>query len=176
MWSRAGAAFTTIKRYRNQFNQTSVVDVSRRSHDEVAVGKLARMKTNGCLVIERRDRLPRAFDGSSKRMIGEICRIEQFAKKFVRRVLDHLHLFEDDFLFPFQVFLLKTRVRNQIGQYIDGLWQRVIRNLYCKTRHLMGRIGIEIAPQAVSFNSNIPRAPVPGALENRVLDEVANSV
>jgi hypothetical protein len=40
----------------------------------------------------------------------------------------------------------------------------------------MGRIGIEIAPQAVSFNSNIPRAPVPGALENRVLDEVANSI
>ena len=110
MWSRAGAAFTTIKRDRNQFNQAPVVDVSRRSHDEVAVGKLTRVKTDGCLVIELRHGLPRAFDGSSERMIGEICRIEQLAKEFVRRVLDHLHLFEDDFLFPFQVFLLKTRV------------------------------------------------------------------
>jgi hypothetical protein len=40
----------------------------------------------------------------------------------------------------------------------------------------MSRVGIEIASQTVGFNSNIPRAPVPGALENRVLDEVANPV
>jgi hypothetical protein len=134
------------------------------------------VKTNSGLVIERRYSFSRALDRTSQRLIRKVRSVKELAEELIGRVLDHLHLFEDDFLFPFQVFLLKTRVRNQIGQYIDGLWQRVIRNLYCKTRHLMGRIGIEIAPQAVSFNSNIPRAPVPGALENRVLDEVANSV
>jgi hypothetical protein len=52
----------------------------------------------------------------------------------------------------------------------------MIRNLYRKTRHLMGRIGIKIPAQAVSFNSDIPRAAVPSALENSVLDKMANSV
>jgi hypothetical protein len=40
----------------------------------------------------------------------------------------------------------------------------------------MGRVGIEIPAQAVSFNSDIPRATVPGTLENSVLDKMANSV
>jgi hypothetical protein len=46
----------------------------------------------------------------------EVSRVEELAEQLVRRVLDHLHLFEDDFLLAFEVFLLKTRVRNQIGE------------------------------------------------------------
>jgi hypothetical protein len=40
----------------------------------------------------------------------------------------------------------------------------------------MGRVGIEIPAQAVSFNSDIPRATVPGPLENSMLDEMANAI
>jgi hypothetical protein len=40
----------------------------------------------------------------------------------------------------------------------------------------MGRIGIEVSAQAVSFDGNIPRGSVPGTLENSVLDEMANPV
>ena len=43
-------------------------------------------------------------------------RVEEFAEEFVRRIFDHLHFFEDDFLFAFEVFLLETRVRNEIGE------------------------------------------------------------
>jgi hypothetical protein len=40
----------------------------------------------------------------------------------------------------------------------------------------MGRVGIEVPAQAVSFDGDIPRAAVPGAFENSVLYEMANSV
>ena len=68
------------------------------------------MKTDRRLVIESRNSFPRAFYRASEWLIGEISGIEKLAEQFVRRVLDHLHLFEDDFLLAFQVFLLKTRV------------------------------------------------------------------
>jgi hypothetical protein len=40
----------------------------------------------------------------------------------------------------------------------------------------MGCVGIEVPAQTVSFDGDIPRAPVPGAFENSMLDEMANSV
>ena len=40
----------------------------------------------------------------------------------------------------------------------------------------MGRIGIQVPAQTVSFNSNIPSAPVLGAFEDSVFDKVADSV
>jgi hypothetical protein len=40
----------------------------------------------------------------------------------------------------------------------------------------MGRIGIQVPPKAVSFNGNIPSAPVLGAFEHGMLDKMANSV
>ena len=54
--------------------------------------------------------------------------------------------------------------------------KRGVRNLCGETRHLMGRIGVQIPAQPVSFNGNIPRAPVPGAFEDSVFDKVADSV
>jgi hypothetical protein len=40
----------------------------------------------------------------------------------------------------------------------------------------MGGIGVQVSPQPVGFNSNIPRAPVLGAFEDGMLDKVADSV
>ena len=93
-----------------------MIDVSRCGYDEIAVGKLARVKTDGGFVIESRNGFSRAFDRTSERLIREISRVEEFAEQLVRRVLDHLHLFEDDFLLAFEVFLFKTRVRNEVGE------------------------------------------------------------
>jgi hypothetical protein len=40
----------------------------------------------------------------------------------------------------------------------------------------MGRIGIQVPAQPVSFNSDVPRAPVLGPFENSVFDKVADAV
>jgi hypothetical protein len=40
----------------------------------------------------------------------------------------------------------------------------------------MGRVGIQIPAQPVSFNSDIPCAPVLGTFEDSVFDKVADSV
>src|ERR1700741_1643124 len=110
LWPNRGAAFTTIKRSADQFKQTLVIDVSCRSYDEIAVRKLAGVEPNGCFVIESRNSFPRPFDRAAEWLVREICRVEEFPQKLVRRVLDHFHFFEDHFLFAFEVFLFKTRV------------------------------------------------------------------
>jgi hypothetical protein len=40
----------------------------------------------------------------------------------------------------------------------------------------MGRIGVQVPAQPVSFNSNIPRGSKLGAFENGMFDEMADSV
>jgi hypothetical protein len=40
----------------------------------------------------------------------------------------------------------------------------------------MGRISIEVSPQTVSFNGDIPSATVPGAFEDSVLNKMADSI
>src|SRR5689334_19361823 len=110
------ATLATIKSNANQFEQTTVIDVSSRSHDEVAVRKLAGVKPDGGLVIESRHCISRAFNRAAERLVRKVSRVEKFAAEFVGRVLDHLHLFEDYLLRAFEVFLVKARVRNQSRQ------------------------------------------------------------
>jgi dihydroneopterin aldolase len=114
--SYSGATFATVKRSANEFYETLVVDVPSRSYDEIAVRKLASVKTDGGFVIEGRHSVSRAFNRATERLIRKIGSVEKFAEELIGRVLDHFHLFEDYLLFAFEVFLVKTRVRNEIRQ------------------------------------------------------------
>jgi hypothetical protein len=40
----------------------------------------------------------------------------------------------------------------------------------------MGRIGVQVPAQPISFNGNIPRATESGAFENSMLDKMTDSV
>lgn len=108
--------FTTIEGSANQLDQTLVIDISCRGDDQVIVIKLARVITDSRFVIESRYGFPRAFDRAAERLIGEVSRVKKLSEQLVRRVLDHFHLFEDDFLLAFEVFLFKTGVRNEVGE------------------------------------------------------------
>jgi hypothetical protein len=153
-----------------------MVNVSGCGYDEVAVRKLARMKRDGSFVIEGGNRFSRAFDRAPERLIREIRGVEEFAEKLVRRVLDHLHLFENDFLLTFEIFLFKTRVGNKVGEQFRGLRQGGVRNLCSESRHLMRRIRVKVTPQPIRFYGNITRTSVPSAFENSMFDEVADAV
>ena len=74
------------------------------------------MISDGDFVVETRNRFSRSLDGASERLVREVGGVEELAQQLIGRILDHLHLFEDDFLLPFEVFLLKTRVRNEVSQ------------------------------------------------------------
>src|SRR6185369_2509110 len=154
--------------------EPGMIDIPCCGHDEVAVGKLTRVISNSRFVIESRNSFASSFDRASERLVWEVRGIEEFTEKFVGRVLDHLHLFEDNFLLAFEVLLLKSRMRDQIRDQIDGLRKSVVRNLYREARHLMSRISVQVPAQPVSFNSNIPRGSELGAFENGVFDEVAD--
>src|SRR5215211_9138048 len=110
--THACATLATIKRNTNKFDEPCMIDISRCCYDEVAVRKLACVITDRDFVIESRNSFGRAFDWTAERLVRKVSGIEEFAQEFVRRVHDHLHLFEDHLLLAFQVFLLKTRVRH----------------------------------------------------------------
>src|SRR5262249_25948969 len=156
------ATLTTVKGSRDEFKQTIVVDVSRGCDDEIAVRELAGMKSDGCLVIEGGNCFACPFDWPSKRVIRKVGSIEEFAQKFVGGVLDHLHLFENHFLLPLEVFLIEPRAGHEIGEQVHGFRQGRIRNLYREACHLMGRISVKMAAELVSFHGDIASAAVPG--------------
>jgi hypothetical protein len=87
-----------------------MMDISGCGYDEIVIRKLTGVKTDSRFVIEGGYCFPRAFDRTAKRLIREVSRVEEFSEEFVRRVLDHFHLFEDNLLLAFQVFLFETRV------------------------------------------------------------------
>jgi hypothetical protein len=116
LWSYSRATFATVKRDADQFDQALVIDIPRGRDDQICVRELARVEPDGDFVIESRNGFPRAFDRPSERLVGKVSSVEKLSEQFVRRVLDHLHLFEDDFLLAFEVFLFKTRVRNEISE------------------------------------------------------------
>ena len=135
-----------------------MIYVSGRGDDEVTKRKLARVKSERSFVIERRNCFSCAFDRSPERLIRKVRGVEEFAEQLVRRVLDHLHLFEDDFLFPFEVFLVETRARNEVGEQIHRLRHGSVRNLCGEACHLMGRISVQVAPEPIRFHGYIARS------------------
>ena len=83
---------------------------------------------------------------------------------------------EDYLLLAFEIFLFKTRVRNQVGEQINRFGKRGIRNLCGETSHLMGRIGIQVPPQTVGFDGDIASAAARSAFEHGMLDKMADPV
>src|ERR1044072_4342766 len=124
-------------------------DVARRGHPQVRRRKLARVKVSDLAAVKRSNRLFRTLDRSSQRMVGKVGGVEEFAQKLVGRVLDHFHLFEDDFLLAIQINLVETRIGEQVGNQIKRFRQTSIRNLYGEARHLMSRKSVKISTQTV---------------------------
>jgi len=70
--SHGRAAFTTVKRSADEFQQTLVIDVSGRCYDEIAVRKLTSVKTNSSFVIESRNGFSRTFDRATEWLIRKV--------------------------------------------------------------------------------------------------------
>ena len=109
-------------------------------------------------------------------MTGKVGSVEKFGQKFVRRVPDHLHLFDDHTLLAGQIVGVETRIGQHVGQQIKGLWQRCIDYLQGKTGDFMGGVGIKMPTQTIGFRGDLARRTAFAALEQSVLNEMANPV
>src|SRR4051794_16781953 len=106
-----------------------MVNVAGCSHHKIARRELLCMKCCGDFLIESSDSFRGAFDRTAERMFGKICGVEELSQQFVRCVLDHFDLFEDDFLFTLEVEGIEPRLREQIGKQVDCEWQTFICDL-----------------------------------------------
>ena len=78
-------------------------------------------------------------------MVREISGVKNLAQKLVGRVLDHLHLFDDDLLLALQIFARKSRVREHVRNKVKSFCHATVRDLHGKARHLVHGEGVEVA-------------------------------
>jgi len=109
-------------------------------------------------------------------MIWKVRGLKQLVEQLIRCVLDHLHLFDDDFLFLCQIVFIEAGMQEQIGQQIEGAFQLGVDNLHRKAGHLVGRIRVELTAQTIRFRGDFVSRTAVRAFEKRVLDEVTDAV
>src|SRR5689334_17288284 len=76
--SRGCATLAAVERSAHELDQTIMIDVSRRSDDEVAVRELLRVKSDRGFVIKSRNGFARAFDRAPERLVRKVSSVEEF--------------------------------------------------------------------------------------------------
>jgi hypothetical protein len=74
---------------------------------------------------------------------------EELMNEVVRRVLDHLDLFEDDLLFPADVLGAERRVHDDVREHLDGQRQVFIEDFEVVARVFLGREGIHLSADGI---------------------------
>ena len=115
---------------------------------EVTAQSLLRQCFNG--VLRPEDRPP-------QRMAGPQILGEELVNEVVRRVLDHLDLFEDDLLFPADVLGAERRVHDDVGEHLDGQRQMLIEHFEVVARVFLGREGIHLSADGIDRSARCPR-------------------
>ncbi len=100
---------------------------------------------------------------------------EELVNEVVRRVLDHLDLFEDDLLFATDVVGAERRVHDDVGEHLDGQRQVLIEDFEVVARVLLRREGIHLSADGIDGLSDVLGGPRRGSLEQHVLDEVSDA-
>jgi hypothetical protein len=152
-----------------------VIDVADRHHDEVAgdVGVVEVAFEN--VVVEGGDALGRAEDRAPERVAVPVRLREDLVHEIVRRVLDHLDLFEDDLLLAGDVLRRKDRVRHQIGEHVHGERQVLVEHLDVIPRIFLRGERVELAADRVHLLRDVLGGAGGRALEQHVLDEVGDA-
>ena len=100
---------------------------------------------------------------------------EQLVDEVVRRVLDHLDLFEDDLLLALDVVGAERRVHHDVGEHVDGERQVLVEHLDVVARVFLGGERVHLAADGVDRLGDVLGAPGRRALEEHVLDEMGDA-
>ena len=95
--------------------------------------------------------------------------------EIVGRVLDHLDLFEDDFLLTLDVHLVKRRAQHDIRQDVDGQWKMFVEHFDVVARVLLRRKRVELPANRIDGLRDVLGGARRRALEQHVLDEVRDA-
>ena len=101
---------------------------------------------------------------------------EGFLDQVLRVVLLHLDFFQDDALLFAQVLFPEQRLQHQVGQDVQGSRQVLIHHLGVEANDLLGGEGVHVPTHGVQLFGDLLGAAAGGALEDSVLDEVADPV
>src|SRR5436305_15281832 len=148
-----------IEGARSHLDETLMPDVSRGGDDKIVRAKLARVEFFRLIFVERRDGCGSAFDGATQCVVWKVCGVEEFAQEFVWRVLDHLHLFKNDFLLTLQIFTVKARAGEHVCQNVESLRKSFVRHLHRKARRLVRGESVHVTAQTVAFDGDIEGCP-----------------
>jgi len=100
---------------------------------------------------------------------------EELVDQIVRGVLDHLDLFDDDFLLALEVRAAERRVQHDVRQNVERERQMLVEHLDVVARVFLRRKRVELPADRVDRLSDVLRRPGGRALEEHVLDEVGDA-
>ena len=100
---------------------------------------------------------------------------EDLVDEIVRRVLDHLDLFEDDLLLVLDVVFREQRIADQVGQDVDRQRQVLVEHLQVIAGVFLGGEGVDLAADRIHLLRDFFGTPARRALEEHVLDEVRDA-
>ena len=97
---------------------------------------------------------------------------EQFMDEVIGRVLDHLDLFDDDFLLALDVRGREGRIHHDVRQHLQRQRQMLVEHLDVVAGVFLRREGVHLAADRVDRLRNVFGTARRRALEEHVLDEM----
>ena len=147
-------------------------DVPNRGDDEIGCTVSSGEVLAQPVGRERFDGFPSAQDGPPQWVIGPEALCEQLVDEVVRRILDHLDLFDHHLLLALDIIRTQRRSHHDIGQHINGQRKMLVKHLQVVTRVFLGGKRVHLPTDRVDRLGNVLGASSGSALEEHVLDEM----
>ena len=152
-----------------------VLEIADRRHDQVARRIGVREVRAQQVGVERLDGFAGAENRTAERVILPEPLREELVDEIVRRVLDHLDLFDDDFLFALEVVDAERRVADDVGEDVDGEREMLVEDLDVVARVFLRGERVELAADRIDRLRDVFRRPAGRPLEEHVLDEMGDA-
>ncbi len=113
-----------------------------------------------------------AQNRTAERMVGPEGGDEDFVNEIVRRVFDHLDLFEDDAALDLEVVVGEARRDDDVGQQAERGLHLLVEDVAVERGVLLAGEGIDVAAEDVDHLGDVARRPRGRPLEHQVLEKV----
>ncbi len=125
---------------------------------------------------EEIQRGPGAGQRTAERLLRPEGFVEDFLDAMLRLVEVHGEFLLDDAALLVNFRRVELRVKEHVGEDVEQFIKPVVAGLGVITGHLLAGEGVEIAADALHILRNLPRRAPFGALEEQMLDEMADAV
>ena len=99
---------------------------------------------------------------------------EELVDEVVRRILDHLDLFEDHLLLALDLVRRKCRTKHDVGEQVDREREVLVEHLDVVAGVFLRGECVELPADGIDCLRDVLSRAGRGALEEHVLDEVGN--